>query len=235
MAAAFVPGITLSGAFFAEAVRPILAAHFPDLSYGAALLGPGSEVLGFDTPMSADHDWGLRVFLFLRDDLAFDTISARIASLLSHHLPPTFWGQPVAIATLTSTSRARRMERAAAAAAAAMDGPVQHHVVPTTVRRFCLQQLGVPCDQALSPTQWLSIPTPALAEVLAGAVYRDDDTGELAALRRRLGAAVRAIRQVAGRGVQSARVRGGAGAAAGAGGARGRGVGGEARGAGEGV
>ena len=44
----FVPGVRLAGEFYAEAVRPVLEAEFPRLAYAAALIGPGSEVLGFD-------------------------------------------------------------------------------------------------------------------------------------------------------------------------------------------
>ncbi|PYS82501.1 MAG: hypothetical protein DMF67_12580 [Acidobacteria bacterium] len=54
----FIPGIELSRLFFFEAVKPVLDAEFPRLRYGAALIGTGSEVLGFDTEMSADHHWG---------------------------------------------------------------------------------------------------------------------------------------------------------------------------------
>ncbi len=50
--AGFVPGLRLAGEFYAEAVRPLLDAEFPGLRYAAALLGPGSEVLGFDTGRS---------------------------------------------------------------------------------------------------------------------------------------------------------------------------------------
>src|SRR5258708_18276347 len=46
MAATFTPGLTLSGAFYPEVVRPLLDEAFPKLGYAAALLGPGSEVLG---------------------------------------------------------------------------------------------------------------------------------------------------------------------------------------------
>jgi hypothetical protein len=44
----FVPGVRLAGEFFAEVVRPLLEAEFPGLGYAAALIGAGSEVLGFD-------------------------------------------------------------------------------------------------------------------------------------------------------------------------------------------
>src|SRR5690349_23877523 len=66
----FVPGVRLAGEFFAEVVRPLLEAEFPGLGYAAALIGAGSEVLGFDSERSADHDWGPRLLMFLEDDEA---------------------------------------------------------------------------------------------------------------------------------------------------------------------
>jgi len=61
----FVPGLRLSEMFFREAVQPILEGRFPGLPYSAGLMGTGSEVLGYDTPLSMDHAWGPRVILFL--------------------------------------------------------------------------------------------------------------------------------------------------------------------------
>jgi len=62
--AGFVPGVRLAGEFYAEVVRPLLEAEFPGLPYAAALIGAGSEVLGFDTERSTDHDWGPRLLVF---------------------------------------------------------------------------------------------------------------------------------------------------------------------------
>ena len=62
---AFIPGLDLAEGFFKDAVYPILESHQPKLKYSAALIGFGSEVLGFDTEMSMDHHWGPRVMLFL--------------------------------------------------------------------------------------------------------------------------------------------------------------------------
>lgn len=47
-------GIELAALFYAEVVRPILM----DIPHSAALLGEGSEVLGFDSVRSHDHAWG---------------------------------------------------------------------------------------------------------------------------------------------------------------------------------
>ncbi len=64
---AFVSGRELSGQFYEEHVRPALDISYPGLPYSAALLGRGSEVLGFDDEMSRDHNWEPRVLLFLRE------------------------------------------------------------------------------------------------------------------------------------------------------------------------
>ncbi len=66
----FIPGLELSRQFYVEVVKPILDAEFPDLRYDAALIDPGSEVLGFDTHLSRDHA-GVRVVacFCLADDL----------------------------------------------------------------------------------------------------------------------------------------------------------------------
>ena len=55
MGTEFVPGLELAGRFSADVVRPLLAELCPGLCYWAALLGPASEVLGFDGERSTDH------------------------------------------------------------------------------------------------------------------------------------------------------------------------------------
>ncbi len=58
--APFTPGLELARRFYEDWAAPRLEG----LAHAAALIGDGSEVLGFDTPMSADHDWGARVLVF---------------------------------------------------------------------------------------------------------------------------------------------------------------------------
>ena len=64
----FVSGLELAESLYVGGVRPILEADFPGLAYAAALIGPGSEVLGFDDATSTDHHWGPRLMLFLRPE-----------------------------------------------------------------------------------------------------------------------------------------------------------------------
>lgn len=55
----FVPGLELSRSFYEEVVRPLLDDAFPGLVHSAALLGPGSEVLGF-APIAPPTTTGAR-------------------------------------------------------------------------------------------------------------------------------------------------------------------------------
>lgn len=45
----FIHGVQLKEMFYREAVAPILLAAFPGLRYSAALIGYGSDVLGYDS------------------------------------------------------------------------------------------------------------------------------------------------------------------------------------------
>jgi len=91
---AFVPGLELSRQFYVELVQPILDARFPGLPHSAALLGRGSEVLGFDDEMSTDHDWKPRVLLFL-DEGDQARHGGAVGESLRRELPPRFRGRPV--------------------------------------------------------------------------------------------------------------------------------------------
>jgi hypothetical protein len=89
----FIPGLTLAERFYHEAVRPVLVAHFPDVRHSAALIGTGSEVLGFDTPISCDHHWGPRALLFL-GEADHSRYAESVREALRQRLPHTFLGWP---------------------------------------------------------------------------------------------------------------------------------------------
>jgi hypothetical protein len=84
----FVPGAKFCQAFYMDAVLPALAS---EPAHAAALLDGGSEGMGFDTPMSMDHDWGPRVQLF------FESAPEGLAPRLGQSLPKKYRGLPVAI------------------------------------------------------------------------------------------------------------------------------------------
>jgi hypothetical protein len=89
----FVSGLELSRRFYTEAVRPVLEASYPGLPHSAALLGRGSEVLGFDDEMSGDHNWEPRVLLFLRKEDQTRHGDA-MADVLRREVPDRFADRP---------------------------------------------------------------------------------------------------------------------------------------------
>jgi hypothetical protein len=97
---AFISGQELSRSFYEAGVRPILDALFPGVRHSAALLGRGSEVLGFDDEMSTDHDWKPRVLLFLREE-DHARLGEAIRETLIQQLPPRFRDQPTGCEILT--------------------------------------------------------------------------------------------------------------------------------------
>ena len=167
MAAEFVPGIELARRLHRDVVGPLLVAEQLGRSAvrGGALLGPGSEVLGFDTDRSTDHDWGPRLQVFLDEpDLGrASELTARIAQ----RLPPEIAGHATAIAL------ARRPRRAPGWRS------------PSSVA-WLVGRLGVdPRAGFRTSGDWLATPTQALAEITGGAVFHDPN-GALAAVRRTL-------------------------------------------------
>jgi hypothetical protein len=163
----FIPGLELSRRFYWEAVRPILDADCPGLPHSAALIGPGSEVLGFDTPMSADHHWGPRVMLFLASE-DFDRRRAAIHETLRHRLPHRFEGYPTNFAEPIPEDPGTRLLQATDS------GPVNHRVEMFTVAGFVQGYLGFDVARDLEPADWLTFPEQKLRTLTAGAVYHDD-------------------------------------------------------------
>jgi hypothetical protein len=170
---AFVPGLELSRRFHDELVGPVLRARFPGLSYAAARLDTGSELLGFDTPRSTDHDWGPRLQVLL--DPADHGRAAAIDAALHADLPPVFLGQPTRFAG-----------RPAAGLGVPSAGAGRHGVSVTTLDRWCADRLGFDPRLGVDAIDWLALPTQRLAEVTGGAVYHDGPHGALERIRAAL-------------------------------------------------
>ena len=167
MPAPFIPGLELAGLFFAEVVRPLLDEAYPRLSYAAALLGPGSEVLGYDTARSTDHDWGPRLQLFLSAGDA-GRHAAEITAMLAGRLPPAFRGYPTAFPVTREPG-----------------GAARHRVEVTGLGAWLAGRLGFDPRPPVTVTDWLATPTQRLAEVTGGRVFHDGP-GDLSAARARL-------------------------------------------------
>lgn len=175
----FIPGLALSRRFFSEAVQPILDSAFPGLVYDAAVLGSGSEVLGFDTPISMDHHWGPRVTLFL-SETDLPRYAADIDTAMRERLPHRFAGFPTSFADIPG-------EPGILMFTATDHGPVQHRVGVTTVRRLLRDELNYDWqpDCPPAPTDWLSFTEQKLRTLTAGAVYHTG-LGDVAAMRAQL-------------------------------------------------
>lgn len=172
----FLPGLDLSRRFYAEAVRPLLRLHLPDSAHSAARLGGGSEVLGLDTPRSADHEWGPRLEVFLEPGAAREH-GTRLTRVLADELPKRFLGHPTHFASFPDEPDTGVM--------ADTDGPVSHRVTVTSVGAWFHGQLGFDPLDGVTTLDWLATPTQRLAEQTAGAVFHDG-LGRLAGARRRL-------------------------------------------------
>lgn len=172
----FIPGLELSRRFYGDIVTPILKAYLPTLRYAAALIGSGSEVLGFDTEMSTDHSWGPRVQLFLRDE--DEQVAEEIDSLLRQHLPATFLGYPARFLPVPGEPRS--------VVPAAESEAESHHLLSiTTLRQYVYLYLGLELGTAPEVADWLTVPSQKLRAFTAGAVF-EDMSGDLTAFRQQL-------------------------------------------------
>ncbi len=152
----FVPGVDLARGFYGEAIAPLLAG----VEHAVALLGWGSEVLGFDTERSTDHGWGPRLQVFVDADAV-----AEVRRAIEANLPEEFRGWPTAFGW--------------------DEVPVAHHVEVAPLGEWLKGRLGFDPTHGVSTRDWLTTPQQRLLEITAGAVFHDD-CGELAAVREKL-------------------------------------------------
>jgi hypothetical protein len=152
----FIPGRELSRALYEEVVRELVG----DVEHSAALLGWGSDVLGFDTPRSTDHGWGPRMRVFVDPP---EVLGVRAA--IDAGLPETFRGWPVRYGW--------------------DDVPVSSHVNVGPLGEWLERQLGYDARAGLTTLRWLTTPQQLLSEITAGEVFWDG-TGELEPLREAL-------------------------------------------------
>ncbi|GAA3262223.1 DUF4037 domain-containing protein [Nonomuraea helvata] len=147
----------MSRAFYGEVVAPLV----PGVAHSAALIGPGSEVLEFDTARSADHDWGPRVLVFVAAESVAE-VRAKVAA----GLPERFRGFPTVFG---------------------YHGSVQPGVTVTELGAWLAERLGFDPRGGVSLLDWLSVPWQSLAEVTRGEVFHDGlEGGALEAARAAL-------------------------------------------------
>lgn len=167
-------GLELSRRFYGEVVRPWLQQVAPDLKHAAALIGYGSELLGFDDEMSRDHNWGPRVHIYVSRS-EFDDRAKALVAAFSKVAPEHFCGEPIGW-------RSRPHPPA--------DGPdavgaQEHGLEFHTIEGRLEAGLGIRSLDGVDNLNWLGFTQQGLLSLTAGAVFHDD-VGELTALRARL-------------------------------------------------
>jgi hypothetical protein len=148
-------GLELAAGFYAEVIR-----HLVRVPHAAALLGEGSEVLGYHDARSEDHVWGPRLIIFVDHDEV-----GLVRRAVDAGLPETYHGHQVRFYAWQNRT-------------------VRHHVEVVTVADWLREQLGALPDK-LQPAHWLGLPQQRLLQVTAGAVFHDD-AGQLSEARRAL-------------------------------------------------
>ncbi|MEU4579830.1 DUF4037 domain-containing protein [Nonomuraea sp. NPDC023979] len=149
----FRPGLALARSFYRDVLAPLVP-----VPHTACLLGEGSEVLGYDSERSTDHEWGPRAQVFVA---AADVEPVRRA--VAGGLPAEHEGRPTAWFSLAA-------------------GAVTHHVEITTFDAWIRDRLGLDPRDGLDHAAWLALPQQRLLHVTRGEVFRDD-AGELTRVR----------------------------------------------------
>lgn len=159
----FMPGLELSEAFYQDAIRPLMAAHYSGLPYSAARLDWGSDVLGFDTPMSMDHGWGPKMTLFLTPD-DYDQVHEGLDNFFANHLPLEVRGFPTHFAEPYADGGVMQKKE---------DHPIHHMVTITTIQNFFREYHGLDTEKPITPVDWLTLPQQKLRTLRAGRIYHD--------------------------------------------------------------
>ena len=151
----FLSGLDLAASFYAE----VVARRIADVIHSAALIGTGSDVLGYDDVRSTDHGWGPRLQVFVAEP---EVEPARRAL---DGLPGEHRGWPTRIGSNRE--------------------PFRVHVDVWTVSSWFISRLGIDPRAGLSTLDWLAVPQQLLLETTAGRVFHDG-LGELEPLRASL-------------------------------------------------
>lgn len=147
----FVPGLIVCREFYEKVVKPIMETDFPTIRYSAGLMGSGSEVLGFDTELSTDHDWRPRVFIFL-SDADREKIGTQVEETIKQKIPPTFQGHITKIGDNSLDPRNR---------------------IIFSVRSYYWEYLKLDPFEDIKPIDWLLLAEQRLLSIAKGAVFFD--------------------------------------------------------------
>ncbi|MHA2030434.1 MAG: DUF4037 domain-containing protein [Candidatus Kariarchaeaceae archaeon] len=161
-----ISGLELARRFYNDAVKLLLNQHFPNLEYAAGLVGPGSEVMGYDDHISKDHGWGPRLYIFLKEQ-DFEQISEDLDVIFKNHLPlkigdfPTNWTEPDP--EDNGTQHMKQSE----------NGQINHRIEFYTISSYLAKEFEF-SEIPIKLNDWLKLPQQKLLELISGEVFFDN-------------------------------------------------------------
>lgn len=169
----FIKGLQLNENFYNEVVAAILNSDFPDLKYSAGLIGWGSEVLGYDDVLSADHNWGLRFQIFLSAE-DHEKYYLELNQILDEKLPHEYKSHPTSFEINVNKDQ-RDLERAKLS---------KHNIDIETIEGFFARYLGCDPFQEITVADWLTFTEHKLLAVTSGKVFYEG-LGKLEEIRQK--------------------------------------------------
>lgn len=159
----FIPGLELNRSFFNEVIQPLLEKHFNTVTYSAALMGYGSDVLGVDNEISMDHNWGPRCIIFLsKDDIEY---KEQIYNFFSNNLPFEHRGFPTNFTDPRYDFTQKMMFKDSY--------PINHLIEIYEIEKYFNQHLNISDINNIQDDEWLTFNDQVLLELISGEVYYD--------------------------------------------------------------
>ncbi|MFW9958547.1 MAG: DUF4037 domain-containing protein [Candidatus Odinarchaeota archaeon] len=171
----FMKGLDLSQVFYNEAVKPLLESEFPNLVYSAGHLGSGSDVLGFDTEQSIDHDWGPKLLIFLGEK-DYEKYHESLHTFLGHNLPTEIRGFPINFGVHDDGTIVMQLSN---------NRPLNHGVKIVTIRDYFERYLTVNPLEKMNPIDWIILPEQRLRSIAQGRIFHDG-LGQLQSILEKL-------------------------------------------------
>jgi uncharacterized protein DUF4037 len=156
----FINGLQFNQLFYEDVVAPILQSRFPSIRYSAALIGWGSDVLGYDDLQSTDHNWGPRFQLFLAEQ-DFEKYRKAISDTLDEYMPAEFRGYATAFPMVGNEHQPGESNSR------------KHNISVQIIRHFFSCYLGCDPYHDLGVADWLTFSEHKLLAVTSGEVFHD--------------------------------------------------------------
>jgi hypothetical protein len=157
----FIHGLELNNGFYHDIVKPLLNKAYPRLPYSASLLGYGSDVMGFDTETSMDHNWGPRMQIFIDDH----DLIPQLDAYFSLELPFQYKGFSVNF-TDPRYDKTQSMELTD-------KKPIRHLIEIMTFEDYLINRYSIHGIGNFSNQEWMTFRDQQLLEITAGEVFYD--------------------------------------------------------------